>query len=64
MLSKLANKQDSYARFLSLQEVLSMQEVPKRLECFDISHTQGQQTVASCVVFDREGPVKSAYRRF
>jgi excinuclease ABC subunit C len=64
LLSKLANKQDSYARFLSLQEVLGLQGVPKRLECFDISHTQGQQTVASCVVFDLEGPVKSAYRIF
>ena len=62
--SKLADKQGIYARFLSLQEELGCQELPKRLECFDISHTQGDQTVASCVVFDREGPVKSAYRRF
>ncbi|MGZ4982443.1 MAG: helix-hairpin-helix domain-containing protein, partial [Methylobacter sp.] len=46
------------------QEELGCKELPKRLECFDISHTQGDQTVASCVVFDREGPVKSAYRRF
>jgi len=62
--TKLADKQGIYARFLSLQEELGCQEVPKRLECFDISHTQGDFTVASCVVFDREGPVKSAYRRF
>jgi len=34
------------------------------MECFDISHTQGEGTVASCVVFDREGPRKSDYRRF
>jgi len=64
LLSKLADKQGLYARFLSLQEELRCTELPKRLECFDISHLQGQQTVASCVVFDREGPVKSAYRRF
>jgi excinuclease ABC subunit C len=64
LLSKLADKQGVYARFLSLQEELGCIEVPKRLECFDISHTQGDQTVASCVVFDKEGPVKSAYRRF
>ncbi len=62
--SKLADKQGVYARFLSLQEELGCPDVPARLECFDISHTQGHQTVASCVVFDREGPVKSAYRRF
>ncbi|WP_428353760.1 excinuclease ABC subunit UvrC [Methyloprofundus sp.] len=62
--TKLSDKQGVYARFLSLQEELGCQEVPKRLECFDISHTQGDFTVASCVVFDREGPVKSAYRRF
>jgi excinuclease ABC subunit C len=64
LLSKLADKQGIYARFLSLQEELGCAETPKRLECFDISHTQGDQTVASCVVFDRDGPVKSAYRRF
>ena len=62
--SQLANRQDSYARFLSLQTALKLPFVPQRLECFDISHTQGQQAVASCVVFDREGPAKSAYRRF
>jgi excinuclease ABC subunit C len=64
LLNKLSDKQGIYARFLSLQEELGCKELPKRLECFDISHTQGDQTVASCVVFDREGPVKSAYRRF
>ena len=64
LLSKLSDKKGIYARFLSLQEELGCKDLPKRLECFDISHTQGDQTVASCVVFDREGPVKSAYRRF
>ena len=64
LLSKLSDKQGIYARFLNLQEELGCKDLPKRLECFDISHTQGDQTVASCVVFDREGPVKSAYRRF
>lgn len=64
LAGKLADKQGIYARFLNLQQELGCQELPKRLECFDISHTQGDQTVASCVVFDREGPVKSAYRRF
>ncbi|MCF7986085.1 MAG: excinuclease ABC subunit UvrC [Methylovulum sp.] len=64
LLSKLAEKSGLYARFLSLQQELGCPELPKRLECFDISHTQGEQTVASCVVFDREGPLKSAYRRF
>ena len=64
LLSKLSDKQGIYARFLSLQEELGCKNIPKRLECFDISHTQGHQTVASCVVFNREGPVKSAYRRF
>ncbi len=64
LLSKLSDKQGLYARYLSLQEELGCKDLPKRLECFDISHTQGEQTVASCVVFDREGPVKSAYRRF
>jgi excinuclease ABC subunit C len=64
LLNKLADKQGLYARFLSLQDELGCPELPKRLECFDISHHHGDQTVASCVVFDREGPVKSSYRRF
>jgi excinuclease ABC subunit C len=51
-------------RFEDLQEHLELDEAPQRLECFDISHTQGEATVASCVVFNREGPLKDAYRRF
>ncbi|HEY8553138.1 MAG TPA: excinuclease ABC subunit UvrC [Burkholderiales bacterium] len=52
------------ARFEALRAALGLEEVPERLECFDISHTQGEATVAACVVFDRNGPVKSDYRRF
>jgi len=48
----------------ALAEALDLDEVPQRLECFDVSHTGGEATVASCVVFGSEGPVKSDYRRF
>ncbi|HEV2212765.1 MAG TPA: excinuclease ABC subunit UvrC, partial [Gammaproteobacteria bacterium] len=51
-------------RFEALQDALGVEEMPARLECFDISHTMGEGTVASCVVFDTEGPRKSDYRRF
>jgi excinuclease ABC subunit C len=47
-----------------LREALDLEESPSRLECFDISHTGGTDTVASCVVFGMEGPLKSDYRRF
>jgi excinuclease ABC subunit C len=47
-----------------LREVFGLDEAPTRLECFDISHTSGTDTVASCVVFGVEGPIKDDYRRF
>lgn len=51
-------------RFQALQERLGLEQPIKRIECFDISHTQGEETVGSCVVFDAEGANKKAYRRF
>jgi excinuclease ABC subunit C len=51
-------------RLLELQRVLDLDRAPQRLECFDISHTQGERTVASCVVFGPDGPLKSGYRKF
>jgi excinuclease ABC subunit C len=48
----------------ALAELLGLDEPPTRLECFDVSHTGGEATVASCVVFGPEGPLKSDYRRF
>lgn len=50
-------------RYQALCDLLNLPEI-KRMECFDISHTMGNQTVASCVVFNQEGPLKSDYRRF
>jgi excinuclease ABC subunit C len=47
-----------------LRDAFDLEESPARLECFDISHTGGTDTVASCVVFGVEGPLKSDYRRF
>jgi excinuclease ABC subunit C len=60
----LADKRNVYARLVALQDLLGLEDAPERLECFDISHTMGEATVASCVVFDRNGPLKSDYRRF
>ncbi len=52
------------ARAESLRELVGLAEPPQRIECFDISHTMGEATVASCVVFDADGPVRGQYRRY
>jgi excinuclease ABC subunit C len=62
--AKLNSRMDMEARLTSLQQSLGLQEPPMRMECFDISHTHGELTVASCVVFNDLGPLKSDYRRF
>ena len=53
-----------HARAEALRDLLGLVAMPARIECFDISHTMGEATVASCVVFDAEGPVRGQYRRY
>ena len=62
--ARLNSRATMVQRFEALQESLGLDELPQRLECFDISHTMGESPVASCVVFDGNGPLKSDYRRF
>ncbi len=60
----LSSRSGMAARYDSLKTLLGLEDLPARMECFDISHTSGESTVASCVVFNTEGPAKSEYRRF
>lgn len=64
LAARLANRQHMADKFEALAEVLELEEPPQRLECYDISHSSGEATVASCVVFGPEGALKSDYRRY
>ena len=61
---RLSQKQGMEEMLAQLADILDLPEPPARIECFDISHTGGEGTVASCVVFGPEGPLKKEYRRF
>ncbi len=61
---KLADGSRMAARFEALRDLLGLDEVPERVECFDVSHLSGGETVAACVSFDAHGPAKDRYRRF
>ncbi len=64
LASELGSQASQQARVDSMRELLGLPESPNRIECFDISHTMGEATVASCVVFDGNGPVRGQYRRY
>lgn len=64
LISHVKQTRDLTPRFLALQESLHLESIPEKLACFDASHTLGEATVVSCVVFDSNGPHKSEYRRF
>jgi len=62
--SRLASKAGMTERLESLASVVGLEQPPQRMECFDVSHTRGEATVASCVVFGLEGPARNEYRLF
>ncbi|HEY1138004.1 MAG TPA: excinuclease ABC subunit UvrC [Xanthomonadaceae bacterium] len=64
LATELGSNAAQRARAEALRDMLGLDEVPQRIECFDISHTMGEATVASCVVFDADGPVRGQYRRY
>ena len=64
LAARLASRSGMAARLDAVRELVGLDEAPSRMECFDISHTMGEATVASCVVFNAEGALKSDYRRF
>ena len=64
LAQRLSTRAGQLERFESLTQALELDAMPERIECFDISHTQGEATVGSCVVFNREGPARREYRRF
>ena len=62
--TRLSSRDDYVSRFENLQGSLGLNEPVERIECFDVSHTSGEATVAACVVFNHGGAVKTDYRKF
>ncbi|MFS2224877.1 excinuclease ABC subunit UvrC [Pantoea sp. B65] len=63
LVTRLAQQSTIHQRLSALAETLKLPAI-RRMECFDISHTMGEQTIASCVVFDSNGPLRAEYRRY
>jgi len=61
---KLAIDENLNKRYVALQELLKFEQTIEKMECFDISHIQGESTIASCVVFGQNGAIKENYRKF
>nr|WP_279233966.1 excinuclease ABC subunit UvrC [Pantoea sp. MQR6] len=63
LTTRLSQHSTIHQRLAALAEFLELDKI-SRMECFDISHTMGEQTIASCVVFDQNGPLRADYRRY
>lgn len=63
LVTRLSQQSTIQQRLAALAEFLHLEQI-NRMECFDISHTMGEQTIASCVVFDHNGPLRAEYRRY
>lgn len=63
LVTRLSQQSTIQQRLMALAEFLHLDRIT-RMECFDISHTMGEQTIASCVVFDSNGPLRAEYRRY
>lgn len=63
LTTKLSQHSTVQQRMAELAQFVGLEKI-RRMECFDISHTMGEQTIASCVVFDANGPLRSDYRRY
>jgi excinuclease ABC subunit C len=64
LADRMSSEATTHKRYQLLQELLKLDKPIKSMECFDISHTQGEYTIGSCVVFNDKGPKLSAYRKF